>query len=207
MKIKLVIIIAIILILAGGSLILQYLPSGPKNGETSPVSGTRDLLLTEQELQQLGMVSEINDTVLQQLGITGGTNCWTDNEYSNIVDSSSGQYSICAYLIPGLNNTSVIIQLQKFENYDALNGSYQYDSSHYYSAEGLISENEYGDQSRFRVNNENDYGGQYNEPGVYYYHLWITKDLYLIHVTSGGRSQEADDYVVNIGQAILSKFE
>jgi hypothetical protein len=105
-----------------------------------------------------------------------------------------------------LNDTSIIIELQKFADYEALNGTYQYDSLHYYSIQGLISENTFGDQSRFRLNNENDYGGQFNPPGVYFYHLWITKDLYLIHVTSSGTSQEAEGYVANIGRQILSKF-
>jgi hypothetical protein len=104
-----------------------------------------------------------------------------------------------------LNDTQVIIELQKFANYEALDGSYQYSSQHLYSIEGLISENVYGDQSRFRVNNVNDYGGQYNVPGVYYYHLWICKDLYLIHITSKG-SEGAREYIANIGQQILSKF-
>ena len=151
------------------------------------------------------MKNDVNEQDLQQLGIDGnGTNCRTDKEYSNIVDSSIGQYSICVYNI--LNDTQVIIELQKFANYEALNGSYQYSSLHYYSVEGLISENDFGDQSRFRVNNVNDYGGEFNDPNVYYYHLWICKDLYLIHITSGGTSKEAKDYVARIGHLILSKF-
>jgi hypothetical protein len=200
---KLAIILAILLILTGGCSTVQ--PSGTIK---TAISGTQELVLNEQDLQQIGMVNDFNEQDLQQLGITSnGTNCWTDEEYTNIVDSSLGQYSICSYIINSLNDTQVIIELQKFANYEALNGSYQYGSLHYYSIEGLISENDYGDQSRFRVNNVNDYGGQYNDPNVYYYHLWICKKEYLIHITSKGSSKEAKEYIAKIGQRILSKFE
>ena len=201
------IILAILLILVGGYLIVQYSQSGPTIKTNNTISGTQELVLNEQDLQQLGMTSDLNEQDLQQLGITGnGTNCRTDEAYTNIVDSSQGQYSICIYNISNLNDTQVIIELQKFANYEALNGSYQYDSLHLYSIQGLISENDYGDQSRFRVNNVNDYGGQYNEPGVYYYHLWFTKDLYLIHITSKGTEEAAGDSIRKIGRQILSKF-
>lgn len=178
---KLAIILAILLILIGGC-------STTKTINT--ISGTQELILDEQDLQQLGMT---------------GHGCQTEEGYSNIVDSSLGQYSFCNYTI--LEDTEVIIQLQKFANLEALDGAYQYDSSHLYSIEGLISENDYGDKSRFRVNNEHDYGGQFNEPGVYFYHLWICKDKYLVHITSSGRNKEAKEYITKIGQTILSKFE
>jgi len=160
------------------------------------ISGIQDLALNAQDLQQLGMTQVWNET-----------DCQTQENYTNIVDSSLGQYSICNYTINSLNDTWVMIELQKFANYEALNGSYQYDSQHLSSVQGIISENDYGDQSLFRVNNENDYGGQYNEPGVYYYHLWICKNLYLIHITSRGSQQEAREYIPRIGLQILSKFE
>src|SRR3989344_6145945 len=187
---KLAIILAILLILIGGCSTVQDSPSGPTIKTTHTISGTQDLMLNEQDLQQLGMT---------------GHGCLTEEEYTNIVDSSLGQYSFCNYTITSLNNTEVILELKRFTNLEALNGSYQYDSSHLYSIQGLISENEYGDQSRFRVNNENDYGGQFNEPGIYFYHLWFTKDLYLIHITSKG-SKEAGEYIAEIGQRILSKL-
>ena len=191
MAMKLTVILAILLILIGGYLIVQNLLSGPTTRTNPTISGTQKVVLNEQDLQQLGMT---------------GHGCRTEEEYTNIVDSSQGQYSFCNYTINSLDDTSVIIELQKFANYEALNGTYQYDSLHYYSIQGLISENDFGDQSRFRVNNENDYGGQFNPPGVYYYHLWIGKDLYLIHITSSGRSKEAEQYIAKIGRQILSKF-
>ncbi len=203
---KLAIILAILLILIGGCSTVQDLPLGPTIKTTNTISGTQELVLNEQDLQQLGMTSDLNEQDLQQLGVTGnGTNCQTDEEYTNIVDSSLGQYSLCIYNINRLNDTQVIIELQKFANLEALDGSYQYSSQHLYSIEGLISENDYGDQSRFRVSNVNDYGGQYNDPNVYYYHLWIVKNEYLIHVTSN-RAKDAKDYIARIGQLILSKF-
>lgn len=162
-------------------------------GKTTTTSGTQALVLDEQDLQQLGM--------------TKSEDCQTDDQYTNIIDSSIGQYSFCSYIIDSLNDTEVIIELQKFANYEALDGSYQYASSHLFSIEGLISEDDFGDKSRFRVNHEKDYMGHLNEPGVYYYHLWICKELYLIHITSSGTSKEADEYITKIGQLILSKFE
>ena len=197
---KLAIILAILLILITGCSTVQDPPSWPI------ISGTQELALNEQDLQQIGMTSDVNEQDLQQLGMSNGTNCQTDEEYTNIVDSSVGQYSICIYNINSLNDTQVIIELQKFANYEALNGSYQYNSLHLYSVQGLISQDDFGDQSRFRVNNVNDYGGQYNDPNVYFYHLWFTKDLYLIHITSKGSSKEAQEYIAKIGQQILSKF-
>lgn len=155
-------------------------------------SGTRDLVLNEQDLGQLGMTGDVNE-------------CRTEG-YETGEHSTLAQYSFCNYTISSLNGTRVILEVKKFTNMEDLNGSYQYDSSHYFSAEGLISENEYGDQSRFRVNSEKDYGGEYNKPGVYYYHLWICKDLYLIHITSSGRSEEAGEYVPEMGRLILSEF-
>jgi len=182
---KHVIVLAILLVLIGGCSRVQE--------EKPIISGTQELILNEQDLQLLGM--------------SVGTDCQTDNAYSNIVDSSTGQYTFCNYTINSLKDTEVIIQLQRFMDKEALEGSYQYDSSHLYSIEGIISEDVYGDKSRFRMNNKNDYMGELNEPGVYNYHLWICKGLYLIHVTSGGRNKEVGDYIPKIGQKILSKFE
>ncbi|MFH1236799.1 MAG: hypothetical protein V1648_00125 [Candidatus Aenigmatarchaeota archaeon] len=187
---KPVIILAIVLIIAAICLVALF--SMQQNGSTTnTISGTLDLTLNAQDLQHLGMTEH---------------ECRTEDNYGNIVDSSPGQYTFCNYTTSELNDTEIIVELQKFENIEALNGTYQYSSLHLFSIQGLISENAYGDQSRFRVNNVNDYGGEFNEPGVYYYHLWITKNEYLIHIISGGRNQEAGDYVTRIGQQILSKF-
>jgi hypothetical protein len=182
------IILAILLMLIVGCSKVEN--PGPAVNTTQTISGTQKLVLNEQDLQQLGM--------------TGGTECLTEEQTS--IDSLPVQYSFCAYNISSLNDTEIIIQLQEFTTFEDLNGTYQYDSLHLYSAQGLISENDYGDQSRFRVNNVNDYGGQYNTPGVYFYHLWICKDKFLIHITSKGTSKEAESYIAKIGQKILSKF-
>jgi hypothetical protein len=203
--VKLALILVILVVIFGGCSTVQDSPSGPKIKTNHTISGTQELVLNVQELQQLGLTNDVNEEDLQQLGMSNGTNCRTEGDYSNIVDSSMGQYSICIYNIDSLNDTQVVIELQEFANKEALNGSYQYSSSHLYSIQGLISENDFGDQSRFRVNNVNDYGGQFNPPGVYFYHLWICKDLYLIHITSG-ESKEADEYIKKIGSLILSKF-
>ncbi|MBM3309125.1 MAG: hypothetical protein FJY77_02635 [Candidatus Altiarchaeales archaeon] len=170
---------------------------------THTISGTQDLVLDEQDLQQLGMTNDADEQNLEQLGLNG-TNCKTEEQTA--FDLSMVHYSVCSYVINSLNDTQVIIELKKFINSSELDGAYQYDSSHLYSIEGLISENDYGDKSRFRVNNEHDYGGQYDPPGVYYYHLWICKNEYLIHITSGGRNKEAEGYIAKIGQQILTKF-
>ncbi|MBS3136574.1 hypothetical protein J4401_06500 [Candidatus Woesearchaeota archaeon] len=145
------------------------------------VSGTQDLLLNEQDIQQFGMRSN-------------GTGCQIE-EYPTSERSPLAQYGICLYTIEG-DDTQVVIELQKFTNSEDLNGTYQYSSLHLRGFEGLISENAYGDQSRFYVNNES---------AVYYYHLWISKNEYLIHITSKG-SKEAEEYIAKIGQRILSRF-
>jgi len=158
----------------------------------STISGTQELVFNEQDIKQLSITS-------------GGADCKTE-EYQTSEYSPLMQYNFCNYTVSSLNDSQVIIELKKFNNFEALNGSYQYDSLHLYSVEGLISENDYGTQSRFRVNNENDYGGNINnEPNVYYYHLWICKDTYLIHITSKG-SKETKEYVAKMGRQILSKF-
>jgi hypothetical protein len=203
---KQVIILAIFLILIAGCSSIQDSIPGPTSNTTSTISGIKDLVLNEQDLQQLGLARDFNEQDLQQLGITGnGTNCQSDEQYTAI-DSSQAQHNLCVYTIPNANNTQIIIELTKFANLEDLNGTYQYSSLHLFSSEGIISENTFGDQSRFRVNNVNDYGGQFNDPNIYYYHLWICKDKYMIHITSGG-SKDAKDYIAKTGRLILSKFE
>ncbi len=160
-----------------------------QDGSTDPtirpphkISGTHELVLNEQDLQQLGIA--IN-----------GTDCQTE-EYPTNEYSPLAQYSICNYTIKSLNDTQVVLELQKFTNFEDLNGTYQYTSLHLRGSQGLISENDYGDLSRFYVDNESN---------VYYYHLWIGKNKYLIHITSKG-SKEAGEYIAKIGRRILSKF-
>lgn len=182
----------ILLLLVGVCILVRYV-SKDSTPPKSAISGIQELALNEQDLQQLGMTQVWNET-----------DCQTQ-EYTTM-NMHQAQYSICNYTINSLNDTWVVIELEKFINREDLNDTYQYESSHLFSVQGLISENDYGDQSRFRVNNVNDYGGQYNEPNVYYYHLWICKNEYLIHITSKG-SKEAGEYITKIGQRILSKFK
>ena len=177
-----IILIAIVFILIAGCSSIQNKGSIQKFSETS------DLLLNEQDLMQLGMRGD----------------CKTE-EYNTSEKMAISQYSFCNYTIDDLN-TEIIIELSKYTNFEDLNDSYQYNSLHLRSSEGLISENKYGDQSRFYVNHESDYGGQFDESDIYYYHLWITRDLYLIHITSKG-SQEAKERVKEIGLKILEKFK
>ena len=176
---KLAIILAILIILIGGFLIVQDLPSLPTTNTTHTISGTQ-YLLNEQDLQQLGMA---------------GGECQTEEDQTNDY-SPLAQYSFCNYTINSLNDTQVALELQKFTNFEDLNGTYQYSSLHLRGFQGLISENDYGDLSRFYVNNEST---------VYYYHLWIGKNEYLIHITSKGAG-EAGEYIEKTGWQILSKF-
>ena len=172
--------------------------------DTPPAGEKHDLALTAQDLVQLGLTSDLNDTIRQMYGLENDS-CQKDEAYSNVVDSSTGSYSICAYLLPGMSNTEVVVEIQRFENTDALNGTYLYQSSHLFSIEALISKDTLGDQSTFRVNSEHDYGGEFNPPGVYFYHLWIAKDLYLIHITSKG--SDVKENIEAIGQLLVSKLD
>lgn len=187
---KIIIALVIILVVFSVWFIFQY-TKPIKNRST--VSDIQQLFVNEYDLQQLKLTRVWDESDCQKI------------EEQISIYSSMIQYSICNYTINNLNNTWVIVELKKFTNLEDLNGTYQYDSSHLYGSKGLISENDYGDQSRFRINSDDDYGAQYNEPGIYYYHLWITKDLYLIHITSKG-SIDAREHIVKIGEQILSKF-
>ena len=174
---RLAVMLAILLVLIGGCSIVQDPPSGP----APEISGTQELVLDEQDLQQLGMTGD-------------GADCQTE-EYPANDRSPLAQYSICYYTIHR-DDAEVVLELQKFTNREDLNGAYQYASLHLRGFEGLISEDDYGDQSRFYVSNES---------AVYYYHLWICKDEYLIHITSKG-SKEAGEHIAKTGRRILSRF-
>jgi hypothetical protein len=181
-------------------------PATPTN-ETEMVRGTSDLLLTDEDRSDLGITYNTNTTELRELRIPTNTTttCKTQQTYAKNQTVEHGAHSICAYTIPALNNTDIVIQLQKFKDKTALNGSYQYDSSHLFSSDGLISRNELGDQSTFRVSTEDDYGGEHNNDTMHYYHLWITKDHYLLHITSSG-TVNATTEITRVGERILSKF-
>jgi hypothetical protein len=83
---KLNIILSILLIFIVGCSTVQDSSSEPTINTTNTISGTQDLLLNEQDLQQLGMTSGGYDE-LHQLGwISNGTDCKTEeyqtDEYS-----------------------------------------------------------------------------------------------------------------------------
>ncbi len=205
---KLTLILTILLIfLVGCSTVPKSEPAiNTTQNTTHIIPKILDLTLNEQDNTQLQLSNNLNEQELAQLGFTNNkTNCQSDADYTNI-DSSQNQHNICIYNINNLN-TSVIIELTKYANSTELNYAYQYSSGHLYSVQGIISENDYGDQSKFRVNDIHDYGGEFNDPNMFYYHLWICKDTYLIHITSAGTNKEAKEYVAKIGRQILSKFE
>ncbi|MFT4311251.1 MAG: hypothetical protein ACMXX7_01345 [Candidatus Woesearchaeota archaeon] len=118
--------------------------------------------------------------------------------------SSLSEFGSCFF--KGSNESlEVVIQIRKFSNFDDLFGTYQYQSSHLRNIEGLISEDKFGDFSKFYINVEEDYMGHLNEEGVYIYHLWVVKDDFLIHITT--KDYFDDKYLVeNIANNILSKI-
>lgn len=173
--------------------------------EDNTIKSTKNLLLSSNNLNELNISSYPNNSDLKNLNIElNEDGCKTEKHKTN-KRAPLAESTLCSYKVKDLNNTDIIIQIKKYTNLQDLNGSYQYSSLHLRSSEGIISENEYGDQSRFSVNHENDYMGELNPPGIYYYHLWITKDKYLIHITSDG-SKDAKDTIVKIAEKILSKF-
>ena len=183
-------LIGIITVVVLAVVFLLY-TQGHQNPATSTISGTRELVLNEQDLQVLEITNN-------------GTYCRSE-EYNTSEFSPLAQYSICSYTINSLNDTQVILELKKYTNFVDLNGTYQYESLHLRSVEGLISQNDYGDQSRFYINNVNDYGGNLTDASISYYALYITKDGYIIYISSKG-SKEAGEYIAKIGRQILSKF-
>ncbi|MFA5141773.1 MAG: hypothetical protein WC471_02285 [Candidatus Woesearchaeota archaeon] len=181
---KLAILLGVLLILGGCT-------------ASSNVMSISDLALNRQDLSSLGLVSDH----LKQLGMDSSTDCKIE-EYQTDEFSPLAQSGICSYTLDG---SEVIIQLEKYATLEALDGSYQYGSLHLRSADGLLSENDYGDKSRFYVNSPNDYGAEFNPTGVYFYSLYFTKDTYLVHISSKG-SIDAKEDVAAIGRTILSKF-
>ncbi len=135
---------------------------------------TQPMILTTQDLNELDL--RVIDCNREE---------YKTGEYSPLAE-----YHVCTYQ---RENTQIVVEIKRYTDPHELNGSYQYSSLHLRGFEGLISEDEYGDMSRFYVNNESD---------IYYYHLWIAEDNSLIHVTSKGKI-DAIDYVPEIGQRIM----
>jgi hypothetical protein len=181
-------LLATIVLLSGCS---KEQPAPVQNQTTSKITTVAQLIPTATDLAQLRMMSN-------------GSDCQID-AYETGPQSPLAAYSICFYTVPNLNGTEVIIEMSKYTNKDDLQGSYEYSSSHLQGSKGIISLNTFGDQSRFSHNSDDDYGAQYNDPAIKYYHLWIIKDLYLIHITSKG-PVDAQDHISAIGKTILQKF-
>ena len=80
---------------------------GPTTKTTHTISGTRELVLNEQDLAQLGITSEID--------------CNTE-EYQTNAYSPLAQYSFCNFTIKNLNDSQVVLELKKFTNFEDLNG-------------------------------------------------------------------------------------
>lgn len=180
---KLYILMIILVFIAGCS-------QAPESETITKTQGIKELVLSEQEIQQLGLVSTDDCNI---------------EEYQTSESSPLGQYAICFYTITK-DDTELVIEFKKFSNLKDLNGAYQYESSHLRSSEGILEENTYGDQSKLYVNNENDYEAEFNPPGVYFYTLYFTKDEYLVHITTKGTNEETRDDIENIGRVILAKF-
>jgi hypothetical protein len=110
--------------------------------------------------------------------------------------------SFCSYFSFD-ESSEVIISISKYSNFDDLFGSYQYQSSHLRSVEGLISEDFFGDFSKFYVNVEEDYMGYLNDVDIYYYHLWIVSGDFLIHITSKSYLEE-HDLLIGIAERFMN---
>ncbi|MCX8179005.1 MAG: hypothetical protein N3D75_04225 [Candidatus Aenigmarchaeota archaeon] len=156
----------------------------------------KDLLRQNVELK-------IDDIEMENIGFSVANECV--KEYYNQRQSSIKQYIYCNYTVNSLSDTWIFLEIKKFQNKNDLYNAYEYDSQHLFAADGIISENTYGDKSRFRINSKNDYGAEFVDPNISYYHLWICKNNYLIHITSKG-SKQANEYIERMADLILSKF-
>jgi hypothetical protein len=177
----------------------------PTSPEPATVQGTQELILTDDDLTAVGLSPNTDPADNQVLRIPNGTNCRTETTYGKNVTVENGAYTICTYTADDLNNTEITVETRRFKDQASLNGSYQYESSHLFSEDGLISRDELGDQSTFRKNSDQDYGGANNNESMHYYHLWATKDLYYVHVTSSG-SDEARSIVRGVAERTLAKL-
>ncbi|HLC60421.1 MAG TPA: hypothetical protein VJJ52_03245 [Candidatus Nanoarchaeia archaeon] len=177
-----------------------------QNGSTHTISGVQELVLNEQDLKQLGLM-----TSNRTFGpiVLNGTDCQIEGWVYNQTVYLNNYSTWCTYTINSVKDTEVTIHyIGKITNPEDLNGTYQYNSGHYVSSKGIISENDFGDQSKFHVNSDEDYGAEFNKPGIYYYHLWFTKDGYLIEISNNGTKEgnKTKEYIAKIGRQILSKF-
>ncbi|HLP79507.1 MAG TPA: hypothetical protein VK158_02650 [Acidobacteriota bacterium] len=142
----------------------------------------QEIMLTTQEITDLQMTPKYK---------TGDVDLPCVVEES---DSSRTQYALCGYT---KGDSEIIIELAKYNNLNDLNDSYQYASSHLINSDWLIQQDAYGDMSKLQ---------KWNESSTFYYHFYIVKDMYMIHVTSKGvESDQAT--VVDIGKTMLDKIK
>lgn len=179
---------------------------GPIELTESSVADVGTLLLAPQDIAEIGLTPGGEAQTLEVLGLTSDNKYCKTETYETSENSPLAQLATCSYTIDGLENTSLIIEIKRFTNANDLTGTYQYESLHLRGAKGLLAENTFGDQSRFSVNSDDDYGAEFNPPGVSFYSLYFTKDSYLVHVTTKG-SADAKEDVEAIGRRILAKFE
>ena len=137
----------------------------------------------------------------EEMGATTELNC-TNEVYNTTEFSPLAENTLCMF---NINNSEFYLEIKKFSNQNDLNGSYGYNSAHLFGGKGFLNHTTYGDQSRLHVNAGDDYGAEFDPKGVSYYHLWFTKDLYLVHVTSKGVESDRAS-IENIGHLVLAKI-
>lgn len=138
----------------------------------------------------------------EAIGATTELNC-TSEIYNTSEFSPLAENTFCNF---NINDSEFYLEIKKFSNQNDLNGSYQYNSAHLFGSKGFLNHTIYGDQSKLHVNAGDDYGAEFDPKGVSFYHLWFTKDLYLIHITSKGVESDRA-YIENIGKKILNKYD
>jgi hypothetical protein len=116
-------------------------------------------------------------------------------EHEAYETSESSPLEEQSFCIAYIDESEIVVVIQKFTNFHDLDGSYQYSSLHLRGFQGLINEDTYGDFSRF----------YFTEDIVIYYNLWIIKDEFLIHITSKNLNEQ--EVIEQIAENLLEKFD
>ncbi len=125
-------------------------------------------------------------------------------EYQTSETSPLAQSSFCSFVSQN-DSVHLIIDIKKYTNEQDVLGSFQYQSSRHRSPQGILAQNTHGSYSTFVMNVEEDYMGHLNDPEMYYYHLWIAKDLFLIHITSRGTVSD-ESLLLAVADKLLLRF-